>query len=212
MSTEQNTITAIVQKKNKSSCVIYVNNNNFIELSLDIVIKYRLSKGMILDKTLEKNISSEQRIIEVKRTAYNYASYKPRTSKQIRNKLKQKGFADNEIEIAIVFLDEFNLLDDQKYAFTFAKEYIKRKPCGKSKIIHELINRGINKELSEKAAAEAVPEEEIYELAKAAGEKKLRSIQYKSKEKQKQSLISYLHRQGFNWDTIKQVSNELLQE
>ncbi|MFC2130537.1 regulatory protein RecX [Bacteroidota bacterium] len=212
MSTEQNTISAIVQKKNKSSCIIYINSNRFIELSLDIILKYRLGKGTILNKTLEEKIICEQRIIDLKQAAYNFASYKPRTCKQIRNKMKQKGFADNEIVIAIAFLSEFNLLNDEKYAITFAKEYIKRKPCGKPKIINELMNRGISKELSEEAAAEAAPEEEIYELAKAAGEKKLRSIQYKSREKQKQSLISYLQRQGFNWDIIKQVSNELLQQ
>jgi len=212
MSTEQNTITAIIKKKNKSSCIIHINNVNFIELSLDIILKYQLGKGTILDKSLEEKIIREQRIIDLKQAAYNFASYKPRTCKQIRNKLKQKGFIDNEIVIAIEFLNEFNLLDDEKYAITFAKEYIKRKPCGKPKIINELMNRGISKELSEKAAAEAATEDEIYELAKAAGEKKLRSIQYKSKEKQKQSLISYLQRQGFNWDTIKQISNELLQQ
>jgi SOS response regulatory protein OraA/RecX len=55
------------------------------------------------------------------------------------------------------------------------------------------------------AVNEHFPEDRTYDLARLAAEKKLRAVSYKPIEKQKNALTSYLHRQGFSWDIIKQI-------
>ena len=118
----QKIITSIVQRKNSSKCKIFFNDESSIECSLDLIIKYRLVKNSIIDEKLENAILKEQNIFDIKQTALNYASYKPRTNFQVKNKLKEKGFNSSEIQIAIDFLTEFNLLNDEKYAKIFIKD------------------------------------------------------------------------------------------
>lgn len=201
----QKIITSIVQKKKSSKCKIYFIDESSFECSLDLVVKYALGKNKVIDDKLEKKILSEQRVFDIKQTALNYASYKKRTNFQVKNKLREKGFNSSEIKIAIEFLKEFNLIDDEIYAKNFINDYLQRKPCGKNKLSQELYKRGIPKDLIEKSIEKYFPDDMTYSLANKAAEKKLGAISYKSIEKQKMSLISFLQRQGFHWDIIKKI-------
>ena len=208
----QKKIISIVQRKNSSKCKILFNDESSLECSLDLIIKYSLGKDSIIDEKLENAILKEQNIFDIKQTALNYASYKPRTKFQVKNKLKEKGFNSPEIQIAIDFLTEFKLLNDEKYARTFIKDYLLRKPCGKAKLKQELYKRGIPKNLIEDSINKYFPENDTMNLAKKASEKKLRTISYKPIDKQKKSLISFLQRQGFQWDIIKEILDSYFNE
>ena len=143
-----------------------------------------------------------------KQKALAYVAYKPRTAHQVRTKLREKGYEPHHITIALTFLQEFNYLDDRAYARSFIHDYLLRKPCGKTKIIQELRKRGVSQYDIEDAIAEAFPQEDTLELARAAAEKKLRALRHKSVEKQRSSLTQYLQRQGFHWDIIRAILAE----
>ncbi len=187
-----------------------------VVLSMDLVLEHGLSKGMELDEETLREITNAQRKIKVKSTAYNYATYKPRTKKQTTIRLKERGFADDEIELAMDFLAEFNLIDDNKYAENFVKEYIIRKPSGEAKVRSELYKKGIDRYIIDDAIENYYPNEDCYSLAMKAAEKKIRTIGLRINEsdkyskKKRNSLAAYLHRQGFDWDVIKRVVDEML--
>ena len=67
----------------------------------------------------------EQKIYLVKQTAFNFVSYKPRTEKQIRQKLRDKGYEKEEADLAIEFLIKFDFVDDAKYAKQFIADFLK---------------------------------------------------------------------------------------
>jgi regulatory protein len=194
-------ITRILKRKKNSNCLLFLNNEYFMDFSLDLIMKYQLKK-----------IIQEQRIINVKQAAYNFACYKQRTRKQVITKLKEKNFESSEISIAIDFLDEFKLLNDEKYAQLFAKEYINRKKCGEKKVYMELLKRGIEKQLAEKTINDIFPQDDKFDLALTNAKKKINMIKSKPLEKQKQLLISHLQRNGFDWDIIKKVLSSAFTE
>ena len=181
-----------------------------MDLSIDIVVKYHLIKNMKIEKDFLDNITKEQKMIDVKQTAYNFATYKQRTEFQVIKKLKEKNFSQEHIYAGLEFLKEFNLLNDEKYADVFVKEYTQRKNCGKNKTFLELRKRGIRKELAELTVKNYFDNVDSLELAKISTEKKLKLISAKPQEKQKLLLISHLQRQGFDWDTIKQILSQYL--
>jgi len=203
-------ITQIKTKPNTSQCFISINNLDILECSFDLVLKHNLQKGMVLTDELLAEIKKEQKIFEIKRTALNFASFKPRTTQQIKNKLRLKGFNQEEISFAIDFLREFKMLDDEKYAQDFVRSYLNRKSVGKSKLIAELRKRGISENIAESAVDIHFAPESEYSLAIRAVEKKLKSLKNKPPDKQLNSLISYLQRNGFRWETIKKVIEEIL--
>lgn len=200
-------ITKIKITKKSSHCEIYLDNGEIFDCSTDLILKYHLSIGTIIDENLKNKIELEQELITSKQIAFNYASYKPRTEYQVRLKLKEKGITELNIEASISFLIDFKLINDENYANMFLKDYSVRKPSGKQKLIFELIRRGINKELAQRLVNEFLLQQNNNLLIETAFEKKIRSISYKPIEKQKSSIVSYLLRQGFDWDLINNIVN-----
>jgi regulatory protein len=201
-------IISVFAKRFGSNCKVSLSNGEELEISIDLVNKYYLSKGKVLDDSILKNIIAEQRIYDIKKSALAYASYKPRTVKQVKTKLRDKEYNNDEIDIAIKFLFNFNLLDDEKFAFNFLKDFLVRKSAGKSKIKMELYRRGVPDYIIEDTIHNHFPENNSLDLARKSAEKKLRMLQNKPPEKQKNSLASYLQRNGYDWDIIKTILNE----
>ncbi len=198
-------ILSIVGIRNTSECWLNFNNGESIRCSIDIVSKYYLKRAMLINSELMNNILSEQRIINVKKSAYRYASFKPRTVYQVKDKLNQLGYEPSEIEIGINFLVQFNFLDDYAYAKNYIKNRAKAKKFGKSRIIIELKKLRINEELIETALSEDYDEEATYNDAVDAYHKKIRMLTNKPLDKQKRAVIDYLARRGFTWSIISKV-------
>lgn len=205
-------IKSIKFRKWKKVCLLNFYDGSAEELSMDLVVEYGLKKDMELDNDLFNKLINRQRKINLKQSAYNFAAYKPRTISQIKQKLRTLNYSEEEITTAVDFLKDFNLVNDAKFAENFVKDYIKRKPSGKSRVKTELYKRGVHLEIIEKVLKKSYPEGSIMKFANLAAEKKLRAIQHKPSDKQRSSLISYLQRQGFEWDTIKIVIENILKQ
>lgn len=204
------TIISITGKKNSDSCYLKLSNDETLTINLDIISKYSLAKSKSIDNNTLELITRDQRIIDIKKCAYRFASYKPRSVYQIQQKLKEKGYIPEEIKIAIKFLLEFNLLDDNNFAESFVKNKANNKKYGINRIRLELKKAGINNEIIEHSINEFYPMENCLELAKSISQKKMKIIANKPIEKQRNSLIQFLIRQGYNWDIINNVLKDIL--
>ncbi|MGE5481180.1 MAG: regulatory protein RecX [Chloroflexota bacterium] len=178
-------------------------------ISPDLVLKHSLAQGAELTPVEFKKIYKEQRIIDAKQAAHFFAAYKPRTKAEVRKKMLGKGFDEEIADIAVEFLINFNLLDDERYAINFLNEKMQLKGISKFKLENELYKRGVHKDLAKKVIAEHFPDEGEREAAMRLAEKKLRSLHSKPPDKRRDSLIAFLQRQGFRWDLIKSIIEEL---
>jgi regulatory protein len=203
-------IETVKAKKSGRNCVLLLDNGEELECSKDIVLKHTLIKGRILTQDELERIINEQRIIDVKQTAYNFVSYKPRTEKQVRIRLDGKGFSDDECETALNFLREFDLINDERYAESFIKDLLMKKPASESKIMIDMLKRGIPKSIVIWAIHKIYPVEAKYDMAVKAAAKKMKVIRHKPLEKRKDSLIRYLLSLGYEWDLIKRVVNDTI--
>ncbi|MFA6572260.1 MAG: regulatory protein RecX [Bacteroidota bacterium] len=202
-------ITSVNLIKRTQKCRITFDNEEMYNFSVDLVVKFNLVRGADINPVQLELITKEQRLIDAKQAGYNFASYKPRTEQQIRNKLSEKDFTDSEINTALNFLANFNLVDDEKYAKLFVKDYLKRKPAGAKKLQLELYKRGINKQTALSAIEEQLDSLDLESLAIKAGEKKMSLLHNKSDDKKKKALTDYLFRQCFDWEIIKSVLKHL---
>lgn len=209
MNEQARIIKSVVAKRRSSACFVNFTDGDSIVLSTDIVVKYRMGKDIAIDEATLNAAISEQKIINLKQSAYIYAAYKPRSIRQVAEKLRQLDFEDEYITIALEFLASFNLLDDEKFALMYCKDYLLRKSASKSRLKIELLRKGISKDIASKVLDEIYPDDNEYELALKAAWKKDRSLERKAPEKRKNSLFAFLFRQGFNSDVIKKVVDEL---
>lgn len=203
------------QKKNPARCSVFLNGEFAFGCTIDTAVRFNLIKGREISQPELVRLQEQEDIIILKQTALRYATYKSRTSEEVRRKMLEKDFAPEEAEYAVQFLEEFGYVDDSKYALAFIYETMKRKPAGESRLRQELLKRGVSKHVVEDALTQAFPpetsRETALELALAAAQKKIRSLERKDPSKRKQALVGYLQRQGFSWAVIKNVLAEVLQ-
>lgn len=151
--------------------------------------------------------------------AYHFLSYRPRSEKEIRDKLSQKKAPQEIIERVISSLLEHKFLDDEKFAGWFIENRLRFNPKGLRIIKMELKQKGIAAEIIDEAIDSLsksedesnVPSSDL-ESAKILVEKKL--PKYIGLEKQiiYQKLGAYLARRGFDWGVIKKSIDDALEK
>ncbi|MBK9247336.1 MAG: regulatory protein RecX [Ignavibacteria bacterium] len=203
-------ITRILKRRRKPLCIVFTGDEIGLECSMDLVLEFKLGKGVLLTDELKTTILLRQRIVDAKQRALAFATYKPRTEMQVRRKLQETSFSQQEQDLAIQYLTEFNYLDDAEYSRMFVKDFLLRKPSSASRVKMELRKRGITELQALEAIEQFFPKDDTFTLAVKAAEKKIRSVKHKPHEKQRMALIGYLQRQGFTWDIIKRVLDEML--
>lgn len=136
--------------------------------------------------------------------ALHFLSFRPRSEKEIRDKLLSKKAPEEIIERIINSLKEHKFLNDEDFAKWFIEQRLRFRPKGMRIIKMELKQKGISKDIIESVIqnSEFIIQNDL-ESAKKLVEKKF--DKYKDLEKQAiyQKLGAFLARRGFDWGTIK---------
>ena len=128
------------------------------------------------------------------------------TRKKLVDKLCEK-FPFEVCEKAADRMGELGLIDDEAYARDYAEYLYKEKGCGKRKIIQSLKEKGIGEFIIEDVLSE-MDLDDNFERAKEMAQKK----KHGNDPKEKQRTYSYLLRQGYGYETIKQVLEDIFSE
>lgn len=139
---------------------------------------------------------------EVKSYALRLIEYRPRSRKEMQQRLKLKGFDDEEIKDAIGYLERVGLINDDILAPGLLKHAVEKKLLGKRGAELFLYKRGIERNLIQKVISSHTKESEE-EAAKKLLEKKLRTLRNKPEDVIKRRLYGMLQRRGFAPDVIK---------
>ncbi|MBK6765964.1 MAG: regulatory protein RecX [bacterium] len=127
------------------------------------------------------------------------------TARKLKEKLRARGYAVEEIDSAIDKLKEKNLLNDERFAEGFVRTRIETHPRGKSAMIRDLVARGVSGPTAKEAVNSALPAEQELELAKELVDRKARQYAALDRETRKRRLTGLLARRGFGPDTIRKV-------
>lgn len=133
-------------------------------------------------------------------------SLKDRTKKEVRLKLEEKYQNKAAVLRATEKLEELGYLNDLNYAMS----YIESKTYGKNRVSYNLFQKGVTKDVVEKAYLaldeeneENVEDVKLEKLIQKKGEKvNINNERDEKKIKEEQKLIQYLARQGFSLDKI----------
>jgi regulatory protein len=131
--------------------------------------------------------------------ALSLLSYREHSTKELINKLKARGNTEEDINTTIKRLHEMNYLNDERFAEIFVRSRIS-KPLGASRILQELVQKGVNSTLAKQVIANS--DADWFELAKQLKIRRFgEEISQDFKEKAKQSR--YLQYRGFDFEQIK---------
>lgn len=197
------------QKKNKERVSIFVDENYGFSLHAEIAYKYNLKVGMELDEAFISEIGD----VEEQKKANNYIltilSKSFKTEKQLKDKLKEKGFQDKHIESAIQLMKDYKYIDDERFAKSYVNDSVLLTKMGKNKIKNKLYAKGIDKDTINETINSLIDDEQQLEAALSLASKKYPNIKEQDTRKKNQKLISFLQYRGFSFNIIKQVLDKL---
>ncbi|MGD0883530.1 MAG: regulatory protein RecX [Thermodesulfovibrionales bacterium] len=161
--------------------------------------------GLKRDSSLRKSVRGGFAASLGDRSALQYSyrllTYRGRSEKELRERLKQKGFDKHDIDAAVGSLTSNGFLDDRKLASSLRRYAEESKHYGISGTRRFLRERGIPEDIIDVTVSDM---DEI-EVARKIVEKKMRTMGEDQPEKAARKLYGILYRRGYSFETIKKA-------
>ena len=138
----------------------------------------------------------------------SYCAYQERCHMEVSMKLKSWGLIQEAIDLLIIELVQFNFLNEERYARSFARGKFRIKKWGKLKIRMALKKRDVNFKCIDLAMLEIDDKTYLITL-KELLQKKNDILKETNSYKRKIKLIRYLMNRGYEYDLIHDVLVEL---
>lgn len=190
------------QLKRHDRYSIYIDGKYSFSLSEGELLSQKLSIGQEFDTPDFLNIQEVAESDKAYSKCIDLISRRQRSNWEIEQYLKRKRFKDEVIIETIKKLVMKNYIDDKSFATSWLNSRRQIKSSSSKKIRLELMQKHVDQKIID----EILLNEDVDEVAliKQTIDKKKKQTRYSEKEK----LIAYLLRQGFNYGDIKSALNE----
>lgn len=201
-------ITAIVRKPRRKLVDVYVEGEPAITISTDLAVERDLRAGLEISRGDLARIEYEHSRRSCLQAAVRLLSYRPRSEKELRQRLRTKGFAKPPVDQALARLRELGYVDDGAFARSFTESRQASGPRSQRLLMMELRQKGVEASTAEEATLGISDEEAAYEAAsRRVGA--LRSLEY---HRFRERLGAFLTRRGFSYDVARTVIERCWQE
>ncbi len=186
----------------KTKWKVYLDGKFAFVLYKGELSRFHITQGEELSEEIFVKIREEVIFKRIKLRALHLLNQMDRTEEQLRTKLKQGLYTDDMIDRAIAYVKSFGYIEDNGYA----KRFILSRQDSKSRkeIYAKLCQKGIAKEIIERAMEECYEEDEELTAIRKLVEKK-RFDARNATDSERQKMYGYLARKGFSYDSIRQV-------
>lgn len=192
-------ITSIKQQvKNPDRVSIFVDGQYEFSLSLDELVKHKLSNGQELDKADIKKFKKISEDGKLRMRSLEWLMNRPHSEREFRDYLYRKKTEPEQIDSLVGEFIEKGYLDNEKFTQWFTELQARHGKSDRA-IRAELFKKGIGRELADEAVPENAGDEA--QRLRTTIEKKRKLSRYKNDPKK---LMQYLVGKGFSWQLIKE--------
>jgi regulatory protein len=179
-------------------------------LPATLVADERIDVGATLDGDRVNSLLAADQASRATEAALVFLSYRPRSEKEVRDRLRRGGFEQDAIEHAIARLHEWRYLDDADFARRWVENRTAHRPRGRRLLQQELRHKGIDVEI----AREAIDDADLEETGAAEALARRRLPAYAGDEPAaiRRRLGAYLARRGYGYDVIRVALDRALGE
>ncbi|MEA3356138.1 MAG: regulatory protein RecX [Candidatus Bipolaricaulota bacterium] len=131
---------------------------------------------------------------------------------EARERLRGKGFSEEEIEQTIQKAMEAGLLDDRLFTELWVEERLNHRPLARRAIRRELEAKGITPEIIDGVMSRLYPPEREPPIAIELAQRRLARYRGLDDQRKVRRTISYLTRRGFPLFMSKKIVRTLLQQ
>src|ERR671921_554184 len=120
-------------------------------LPAQLVADERITVGDALDEARVSALLAAEQASRATEAALVFLSYRPRSEKEVRDRLRRGGYDQEAIDHAISRLHEWRYLDDADFARRWVENRTAHRPRGKRLLQQELRHKGIDSETARDA-------------------------------------------------------------
>ena len=203
-------ITAIkVNKKRPNKRSIFIDGQFAFTVSEGIFFQHNLEEGGELSDKQIKELTTADEFDKAKQAAVNLLSYRPRSIKEVSNRLVHKGWNKDLADRVTGELVDKGYLNDEEFAAIFARDKAKNKCLGPVALKSELIKTGVAQKIIEQTIEAVYSKYPADELIQRLMKKRGIDLDVPLVKKEKQRFINLLKRKGFTWDQMESVVKNL---
>ena len=135
-------IVTSIEQHTKTKVKVCLDNRTDFQLYKREIDKYGITEGEELSNYDE--ILSEVLIPRAKKRAMHLLEKMDRTKADIRSKLRRNGYPDEAINAAIEYIESYNYLNDERYAYMYVRNYCNSR--SRNRIMQDLYRKGVDKD------------------------------------------------------------------
>ncbi len=202
------TITALKAQKNARDRVnVYLDGEFAFGLALIHALWLRVGQTLT-DEDIE-SLKASDTLEKARQRAVAFIAYRPRSEKEVRQRLRRAGATDELIEEIIAGLRAAALLDDESFSRSWVESRMQHAPRSRRMLAWELRQKGIDPQTID-ASLEGVSDSEAAYLA--ARQRWPRVAAVRPAWQRRRRLGEYLARNGFAYDTIEEAIERVERE
>ena len=144
--------------------------------------------------------------------AYMLLRIRPRSEREVRDRLKLKGYTGDLIEDIVAGLKKTGEIDDLKFAAFWVESRMHLNPAGDVVLKHELKRKGVEAGIIDQALKSKADNYDEYKIALSMAEEKFRRFSSIDKRKALKRVYDFLLRRGFKYDTVQRILDEMVKD
>lgn len=189
-----------IRKRRGRMVALISGGQEVLRLDADIALDEHVRCGREYSQQELERLSSLSDKQRAKRRAYYLLAYRDHSRAELERKLKRTA-SEEAAQEAVEKMEQLRLLDDEGYARSLAQRLYGYKLYGARRVLQELIQKGIPKELAVRVTDELEPDPHE-QLSVLLSGKFSRSL---SDEKGRKRTVAALARYGYSWSDIREA-------
>ena len=188
--------------------IIILDDKSVFRIPEDVFVLNILHEGDEVTTKEIKSYGKKMRLQEARDSANRLLGFRMRSVFEMKRRLKEKDFDQEEIDHTIQNLINKNFLNDEEFGRAFVKEKVRNKKIGPRALKKEIYQHNLADELTESLIQEVYDEFNPKALIESHLTKKRIKRKTLINKKDKKRLTDFLIRKGFYWDSIRDVYHD----
>lgn len=194
-------VTAVERQRRRRRVNVFIDGRFALALSADLAAERDLRPGRAVTADELSALADAEARRSARESAFRLLSYRPRSERELRERLARKGFERAVVEETLGRLRDLGYLDDAAFARFWTETHQTLRPRSRWLLASELRRRGVAQGTAEQATAGISDEDAAYQ---AAG-KRLRALRGLEYGQFRERLGRFLSSRGFSYGIARRT-------
>lgn len=190
-----------LERQRRRRVNVYVNGRFAFSVGLPLAQEKGLYAGQEVTEELLQDLRREDERRRAYEDALRLLSYRPRSEKEMRFRLRRRGIDEGTVEETVRRLRQLHYLDDAAFAQFWAETRDAGRPSARRLVRSELLFKGVDSATASKALEGLDDEDAAYRAAS----RRLRALAGLPRDAFQKRLGGFLVRRGFSYEVIRRT-------